>query len=123
MYFFWHLLFASSLALLLCTLLKRNPSKLIFFATTSAGVLPDLDHLLIWTPELLTRLFPTYLWEGLTFSMRTDVYPCILHLWIWPLALCVTGFLLRGKKYQAYVLAGAAGWMLHLTLDGAFILV
>jgi len=123
MYFFWHLLFASALALLLSTLLKRNPSKLVFFTTTSAGVLPDLDHLPIWTPELLTRLFPTYLWEGLTFSIRTEVYPLILHLWIWPLALCLTGILLRGKKYQPYLLAGAAGWMLHLALDGTFILI
>jgi len=63
---FWHLLFAFLFALLLCRLVAANPAGIYIVTVVSAGTLVDVDHLLAWNPENLSKLIPTYLWEGLT---------------------------------------------------------
>jgi len=123
LYMFWHLLFAFLFALLLCRLIAANPAMLYVATVTSAGTLMDVDHLLAWNPENLSKLIPTYLWEGLTFSFRTSVYPMILHLWLWPLLLVAAALLFRNRSAHKYLLAGAAGWALHLALDGVLVLL
>jgi len=122
MYLFWHAFFAGLLALLIYRLAKPNPAWPFLFAVTFFGVFPDIDHLLSWSPDLLTKLFPRYLTEGLSFSLRTSVYPCYLHLWLWPLILIATAIARKGKP-RKYILAAAAGWMLHLALDGVTVLL
>lgn len=123
MYAFWHFVFALLLALLLYRLTTPNPAWLYLLTTVSAGVLPDLDHLLSWTPKYLTQLFPRYLGEGLTLGLRMSVYPNILHLWLWPLSLLTVVILRRGRKLHTYLLAVAAGWALHLALDGVLVII
>jgi len=122
MYLFWHATFAGLLALLLYRLAKPNPALPFLFTGTFFGVFPDIDHLLSWSPDFLTKLFPRYLTEGLSFSLRTQVYPCYLHLWLWPLILIATAIVKKGKP-RKYILAAAAGWILHLALDGVTILL
>jgi len=121
MYLFWHAFFAGLLALLIYRLAKPNPAWPSLFATTFFGVFPDIDPLLSWSPDFLTRLFPRYLREGLSFSLRTNVYPSYLHLWLWPLILIATA-IAKKRKLSEYLLAAAAGWALHLVLDGAIML-
>ena len=123
MYMFWHALFSFVLAVLLYRLAKPNLAWLYLLATVSAGVLPDVDHLLSWNPAYLAHLFPRYLGEGLTLGLRTSVYPCILHLWLWPLFLLSIVILKRGGKLHPYLFAVAAGWALHLALDGVLVII
>jgi len=123
MYLFWHLFFAAILASLLTLLLKPNPSKPFFLTMAFVGVLPDLDHLLYWTPDSLSRIIPTYLWEGLTFSLRRSVYPMVLHLWLWPILLFAAAILLRRNKLHPYIFAGVAGWTVHLAFDGVLTVI
>jgi len=122
MYLFWHALFAGLLALLIYGLVKPNPTWPFLLTTTFFGVFPDIDHLLFWNPEFLAKLFPRYLTEGLSFSLRTNVYPCYLHLWLWPIVLIAIVIVKKGKL-SAYLLAAAAGWALHLVLDGVITLL
>jgi len=82
-----------------------------------------MDHLLFWSPDFLTKLFPRYLTEGLSFALRTYVYPCYLHLWLWPITLATITPLTRNKKYCEYLIAATAGWALHLALDGVIVLL
>ena len=123
MYLFWHAIFTALLAILLCRIANANPARLHLLTTVSAGVLVDLDHLFSWNPKYLSQLFPTYLGEGLTLALRTNVYPCIFHLWLWPLTLLAATITLRRKKLHKYMLAAAAGWALHLALDGVVVLL
>jgi len=123
MYLFWHLIFALLMAVSLYALTTPNPAVLHLTATVSAGVLPDVDHLLCWNPKYLSQLFPTYFGEGLTLALRTNVYPYILHLWLWPLALLAATAILGKRKLHTYLIAAAAGWALHLALDGVVVLV
>lgn len=123
MYLFWHLVFAILLAVLLYRLTLPNPAHLYLLTAISAGALPDLDHLLCWNPKYLTQLFPTYLGEGLTLILRTSVYPCILHLWVWPLSILATALLMRKSRLHIYLAAAGAGWALHLALDGVLVII
>ena len=123
MYLFWHFLFALVLAVLLRRLVAANPAGLFIGTIVSAGTLVDTDHLLLWNQSMLSEIFPTYFPEGLTFSFRTSVYPMILHLWLWPLLLIAAALLIRSRKARMYLLAGAAGWALHLVLDGVLVLI
>jgi len=122
-YLFWHLAFALLLAALLYRLTFRNPAVFHLLTIVSAGVLPDLDHLLFWDPKYLSELFPRFLGEGLALTPRTDVYPFILHLWLWPLTLLAATFILRKRKLHTYLLATCAGWTLHLALDGVLVII
>ena len=122
-YLFWHLAFALLFAALLHRLTFRNPAVSHLLTTVSAGVLPDLDHLLSWDPKYLSELLPRFLGEGLTLTLRTNVYPFILHLWLWPLTLLAAGFILRRRNIHTYLLAACAGWGLHLALDGVLVMV
>ena len=123
MYLFWHFLFACLLALLLYRLSSPNPAGPYVITVVSAGVLPDLDHLLNWSPKYLARIFPwQFLLEGLRFGFRANVYPFILHFWIWPLILLAAAFFTRKKRAHAYLMAAAAGWALHLALDGVLLI-
>ena len=70
-----------------------------------------------------SRLFPTHLWEGLDFALRTSVYPSVLHLWVWPLFLLSAAVVTRKGKIHVYLLAAAAGWALHLALDGVLVII
>jgi hypothetical protein len=121
---FWHLFFAVILGVVLFRVARRpNPAWLFVLTTASAGVLPDLDHLAAWSPEFLSKIFPTYLGEGLEFHLRTSAYPLILHFWAWPLLLLASAFILRNAKAHTYLLALGAGWALHLALDGIMTLI
>jgi len=121
MYLFWHALFALVLALLAYWLIKPNPPWLFLFTTTFFGIFPDMDHLIDWSPDHLTKLFPRYLTEGLSFSLRT--HPSALHLWLWPTIVIVTAILARKSKYRECLAAAAGGWALHLALDGVLSLI
>lgn len=124
MFMFWHLSFTVIFAVLLFQVARRpNPAWLFVLTTASAGVLPDLDHLAAWTPEFFSKIFPTYLLEGLEFHLRTSAYPLILHFWVWPLLLLASAFILRNRKAHMYLLAAGAGWALHLALDGIVTLI
>jgi len=123
MYLFWHLVFAIVLAVLLYRLVAPNPAHLYLLTAISAGVLPDLDHLLCWDPEYLSHLLPTYFGEGLALTLRTSVYPYILHLWVWPLSLLAAALLMRKNKLHIYLAAAVAGWVLHLALDGVLVII
>jgi len=114
MYLFWHLVFAILLAVFLYCLVTPNPAHLYLLTAVSAGVLPDLDHLLCWDPEHLSHLLPTYFGEGLALTLRTSVYPYIFHLWVWPLSLLAASLLMRKNKLHIYIAAAGAGWVLHL---------
>ena len=70
-----------------------------------------------------SKIFPTYLLEGLEFHLRASAYPFILHFWVWPLLLLASAFILRKEKGHAYLLAAGAGWALHLALDGIVTLI
>lgn len=122
MYLFWHLIFTLLLALLLYRLTSPNPAVPHLLTTFSAGAIPDLDHLLCWDPIYLSKLFPTYFGEGLTLALRTNVYPYLFHLWLWPIALLAAAAILRKRKLHTYLIAAAAGWALHLALDGVVVL-
>jgi len=121
MYLFWHAFFAGLLALLIYKLAKPNPAWPFLLTTVFFGVFPDIDHLLFWSPDFLTKLFPRSLTEGLSFSLRTSVYPFYLHLWLWPLIL-IAAVIAKKGKLSKYILAAAAGWALHLVLDGVIML-
>lgn len=123
MYLFWHAFFAFLLSLLAYKLLKPNPAWSFLFTATFFGAVPDLDHLLCWSPSFFAKLIPRYLFEGLSFVLRTEVYPCYLHLWVWPLALVATSVLATRHKYQKYIVAATVGWSLHLALDGIAVLL
>jgi len=123
MYLFWHLVFAIVLAVSLYRLTAPNPAHLHLIAAISAGVLPDLDHLLCWDPEYLSHLLPTYFGEGLALTLRTSVYPYILHLWLWPLSLLAASLLTRKSRLHIYLAAAVAGWALHLALDGILVVI
>lgn len=123
MYLFWHALFAVLLAFLVYKVVKPNPAWLFLFATTFFGVFPDMDHLLCWSPDFFAKLIPRYLTDGLSFSLRTQVYPCYLHMWLWPLILFAAAIIARKRKHREYFLAAACGWALHLALDGVAVLL
>jgi len=123
MYLFWHLVFAVLLAVFLYRLTLPNPAHLYLLTAISAGVLPDLDHLLCWNPEYLSHLLPTYFGEGLTVILRTSVYPYILHLWLWPLSILAASLLMRKNKFHIYLAAAGACWALHLALDGVLVMI
>lgn len=123
MYMFWHFLFALALGLFAYRLVHANPAGQYVAIVVSAGVLVDIDHLLAWRPEFLLELLPTYFPEGLTFTLRTSVYPMILHLWLWPLFIVAASLLLRSRKVHAYLVAAAMGWSLHLALDCVLVIV
>ena len=123
MYLFWHALFTGLIALLACRLVKPNPAWSFLSIATIFGIMPDMDHLLCWSPDFLLRLIPRHLTEGLSLSLRTYVYPCYLHLWLWPLILVTTAILAKNRKNREYLLAMAVGWALHLALDGVAVIL
>lgn len=123
MYLFWHLVFAILLAVFLYRLITPNPAQVYLLTVVSAGALSDLDHLLCWNSEYLSHLFPTYFGEGLTLTLRTSVYPYILHLWLWPLSILAAALLMRKNKPHIYLAAAVAGLALHLALDGILVMI
>jgi hypothetical protein len=123
MYLFWHAVFALLLALATFRLIKPNPGSLFILVTAFFGVFPDLDHLLCWNPEFLTKLIPRHLTEGLAFNLRPFVYPCYLHLWLWPLIVITATILAKKRKHRELLLAMAVGWGLHLALDGVIVIL
>ena len=123
MYVFWHGLFAGLAALLAWRLLKPNPAWLFVSTVIFFGVFPDADHLLCWNPMFLYSILPRYLTEGFAFSLRTKVYPCYLHLWLWPMVVSVLALVFRREKWRIYLVAAAIGWIIHLVLDGVLVLL
>jgi len=57
------------------------------------------------------------------FSLRTQVHPCHLYLWLWPITLLTATTLLRRRELYTCLLAASAGWALHLALDGILLLI
>jgi hypothetical protein len=101
MYLFWHLVFALLLAVILCiVVVVPNPVWPYLLTVVANGVLIDVDHLLVWDPKYLSESFPTYFWEGLTFSVRTSVYHYILHLWVWPILLLAAALWLKTRSFM-----------------------
>lgn len=123
MYLFWHVLFATLFAFLACRIVKPNPARIYLLVTAFFGIFPDIDHLLCWSQEFFSKLIPRHLTDGLSISLRTHVYPCYLHLWLWPTVLCLTAIILRRNKLLPYILGAAMAWGLHLALDGVIALI
>jgi hypothetical protein len=123
LYVFWHGLFAGLAALLAWRFLKPNPAWLFVFTVVLFGVVPDADHLLCWNPVFLYSILPRYLTDGIAFSLRTNVYPCYLHLWVWPTIISALALISRREKLRMYLIAAAIGWGVHLILDGVLVLL
>mgnify|MGYP007084710262 CR=1 FL=1 len=123
MYVFWHGLFAGLAALLAWRLLKPNPALLFVATVMFFGVLPDADHLLCWNPAFLYSILPRYLTDGIAFSLRTKVYPCYLHIWLWPVTISAMALAFGREKLRTYLVAAAIGWIIHLVLDGVLVLI
>lgn len=131
MFAVWHVL--ASIGLVLAWTFTNGGFKREYLALGVTGIGLDLDHLLIWSPEYLRRIFPSF-WlggsSGLSWTVRDILLEqnlrCVAHLWVWPLILSVGGIgaLQQHHRRIAVVLfLFAAGCAAHLLMDGIFAIV
>lgn len=140
-YLAFHALLIAPLLVTLAGLRHRNPhfdpirgfkaDPKFYLLGLFFGVLPDLDHLVFWEGGMLEGIVPTS-WERLVAGLL-EIVPYsfnqgyfLLHYWIFPLSITLLGLIFYAlapkKGHWQYLMLLAAGWSLHLMLDGVIIL-
>lgn len=100
---------------------KRHIHPVFYLVGLFSFIMIDLDHLLIWTPEMTGWIFPVS-WESLTWGFFGDRTPMLLHNWGFPIVfLTISLCLMKVYSKAKYLVIMSGGWAFHLFIDGVVV--
>lgn len=120
---FTHLLFGAAFLGAIALFYRRHLTHpAVYVLGALFFLLPDLDHLLYWDPSMWGLIFPSTL-EDLLREIFVPRLPSLLHNWIFPISIVsLTALGLHyGWREWKYLAILAAGWAVHLLLDGVLL--